>query len=95
MIKCFKRIRINKNRSNKELESLFAKKEDIKSQIAKEKDDTTNNKEQLEEDLENVCDTIAALCREKNKELAKDYLGKLNDPIEGFNYVQVKCWKLY
>ena len=86
-MKCFKRIRINKQRSNKQLENLQRKKTS-----SHKEEDYTNNKEKLEEDLENVCDKIAALCGEKNKKLANEYLGKLNDPIEGVNLANT--WNL-
>ena len=60
LIKCFKRIQINKTRSNKELEKLFEKKEEVKSKLAVEQD--ASKIENLQVELEKVSEDIADMC---------------------------------
>ena len=89
--KCFKKIRIKKERRNKELDELFTKKEDLKVQLC-QTDDDNPLKDVIEENLENVIEEISVLCGQKNKEIAEEYLGKVRDPLDGFN--QAGTWSL-
>ena len=78
--KCFKRIRINKNKSNSDLEELFEKKEALKIQIA-QTDINIGNRDQIREDLDTVEDDIATFCGKRNKEITEQYLGAVRDPL--------------
>ena len=92
IIKCFKRIRLNKKKSDKDLEVPFAKKEKLKTELSAAATDDTFDMQQAEEDLENVLEEISAHCGKKNKDLAEEYLAEMNDPLEGFNLA--KTWSL-
>ena len=53
--------------SNKELEALFRKKEELKTTLATKDDDGA--KDDLEEEIEKVEEKIANVCSQKNKEI--------------------------
>ena len=84
--KSFKKIRINGNKRNKDLSELFEKKEALENEIL-QNDEYVDKKEELENDLEEVLDEIAAECGQENRDIANNYLGKMNDPLTGFNIV--------
>ena len=89
--KCFKKVRINKNKSNDKLEKLFEKKEALKAEMALG-EECVRSIEQVEDELEEVIDQISVECGEKNMEIAKEYLGEMNDPMTGFNIANT--WSL-
>jgi hypothetical protein len=89
--KCFRRIRIKQNKSNKELEDLFKKKEVLEKALTDAEEDEEKI-EKLSEDLNNVLDEISEMCSKKNKDTAKEYLSVINDPLKGFNIA--KTWNL-
>ena len=86
--KCFKKIRINSNKPNKELDELFEKKEELKIELSG-KDGNTN---EIDDEIEKVQNEISALCGQKNRDITNEYLGQMNDPLEGVN--MAKTWNL-
>ena len=86
MAKSFKKIRVNRQKPNKELNALFERKESLKLLLNDEQDEETV--EAIEAELENVSDEIA----EKNKDIANEMLGRNSDPVEGFS--AAKTWSL-
>ena len=91
IIKCFSKIRLrNKKKDNPELDKLFQKKEDLKTYLAvNEKDDEFVSKE---EELETVIEDIGNICAKRNKDIVEEYLGNVDDGLDGFN--QAKTWTL-
>ena len=66
----------------------YLRKEKLKIEIS----GNDANTDQISEDLEKVFNDISALCGEKNKDIANEYLSQMNDPIEGVN--MAKNWNL-
>ena len=95
--KCFRKIRIKKQKPNPILEKLFSEKENIRSQIS-ELDSEENICENLDELLtldekyEAVIEKISNICAMKNKKIVDEYLGKTEDTLEGYN--QIKTWNM-
>ena len=73
------------------MEKLFAQKDELKMKLA-EADDGNSDMDELKDEIETITDQIADLVGEKNKEMANDFLSKMNDPLDGFN--QIGTWKL-
>ena len=89
--KCFKRIRVKKQKNNNELDKLFEEKRTLKTYLSthEENDDLFDEKSLS---LEKIIDDIADICGQKNKETVEEYLGTGDDGIDGFN--QAKIWSL-
>ena len=87
--KSFKRIRMNKLKQNKELDSLFQRKESLKSLLISTKD---SDSAPIEDELNEVIEEIANMCAEKNKEITQEHLGQNNDTLEGYN--AARTWNL-
>ena len=62
--KCFKKIRIKRERKNIELEKLFAQKDELKIKLA-EADDSNSDMDELKDEIETITDQIADLVGEK------------------------------
>ena len=87
----FSKLRIKKGNLNPKLQLLFQQKESLKAKLGKhEKENNTEEINELQVSLDSVNKKIATICAEKNKTLVNEYLGKTNDTIEGFN--QAKTW---
>ena len=89
--KCFRKIRIKKEKINPELDQLFEKKERLKTFLNLH-DENDHEFEANSDELENVIEDIAAICAQKNKDTIEEYIGMTDDGLEGFN--QAKTWAL-
>ena len=74
LAKSFKKIRVNRQKPNKELNALFERKESLKLLLNDEHDEETV--EAIEAKLEKVSDEIAVMCAEKNKDIGNGMLGR-------------------
>ena len=93
IIKSFKKIRIKKNKAkDPKLESLFEKKEQLKTYLVVNENTDEDEYDDKKSELENVLEDIASLCAQKNKDIIDEHLGNIDDGMEGFN--QAKTWAL-
>ena len=91
--KSFKKVRIGKIKTDSKLESLFHEKEFLMESLAKyENDEKVIDIENTKEKLDEVMQSIAKICCERNKKIVEEHLGNQDDAIEGFN--QAKTWKM-
>ena len=89
--KCFKKIRVKRQKNNPELEKLFEKKQELQTFLTTH-ENTDDKYEESSEKLEQVFDDIATICAQENKEKVEEYLNGNSDGLEGFN--QAKIWSL-
>ena len=95
--KCFRKIRIKKQKTNPILEKLFSEKEKIRTQISELESDENicenlDGLLNLDEKYEAVIEKISNICAMKNKKIVDEYLGKTEDTMEG--YKQIKAWNM-
>ena len=90
--KCFRKIRLGKSFKNKELEALFTKKEKLVTEINQAEKEDLDHVSDLKEEIENTINQISSICASKNKDIVNEYLGKMQDTIEGFS--QIKTYNL-
>ena len=92
--KSFKKIRLVKSKNPPVLEELFAKKETLKRKLdAAEPSDDLDFLMNLEDSYEKVINEIAKVCAERNKDIVKEYLGKV-DEKDDEPHNQLKTWRL-
>ena len=90
--KCFKKIRISSSNNSKDLDQLFAKKEEIRQKVIEaESSDDLEELINLETAYESIVDEIAQNCSERNKDIVKEYMDKEN---ENEPHNQLKTWRL-
>ena len=91
--KCFTKIRVNRERKNKDLDKLFSDREKEKERIA-ENINTGNgdNVDELRISVEEISEKISDICAAKNRDIVKEHVGINDDAFEGFS--QLKAWEM-